>query len=120
MTVAGIFCYKPGKCSCVTVPVFNEPLDYVNPIHAKVLTSELDLADAFEEVAKVVDPKFAALWMRDELKRVVYYNKLSFKESEITPAQIIDLLQLLQDKKVTAKAGKKIMFMRFLKWKMKR
>jgi len=77
--------------------------------HAKVLTSELDLADAFEEVAKVVDPKFAALWMRDELKRVVYYNKLSFKESEITPAQIIDLLQLLQDKKVTAKAGKKIL-----------
>lgn len=77
--------------------------------HAKVLTSELDLADAFEEVAKVVDPKFAALWMRDELKRVVYYNKLSFKESEITPAQIIELLQLLQDKKVTAKAGKKIM-----------
>lgn len=77
--------------------------------HAKVLTSELDLADAFEEVAKVVDPDFAALWMRDELKRVVYYNKLSFKESEITPAQIIDLLQLLQNKKVTAKAGKKIM-----------
>ncbi|KAF5089215.1 Asp-tRNA(Asn)/Glu-tRNA(Gln) amidotransferase subunit GatB [Methanobacterium aggregans] len=77
--------------------------------HAKVLTSELDLADAFEEVAKVVDPNFAALWMRDELKRVVYYNKLSFKESEITPAQIIDLLNLLQDKKVTAKAGKKIM-----------
>jgi aspartyl-tRNA(Asn)/glutamyl-tRNA(Gln) amidotransferase subunit B len=77
--------------------------------HAKVLTSELDLADAFEEVAKVVDPEFAALWMRDELKRVVYYNKLSFKESEITPAQIIDLLQLLQDNKVTAKAGKKIM-----------
>jgi aspartyl-tRNA(Asn)/glutamyl-tRNA(Gln) amidotransferase subunit B len=77
--------------------------------HAKVLTSELDLADAFEEVAKVVDPEFAALWMRDELKRVVYYNKLSFKESEITPAQIIDLLQLLQNKKVTAKAGKKIM-----------
>lgn len=77
--------------------------------HAKVLTSELDLADAFEEVAKVVDPNFAALWMRDELKRVVYSNKLSFKESEITPAQIIDLLNLLQDKKVTAKAGKKIM-----------
>ena len=77
--------------------------------HAKVLTSELDLADAFEEVAKVVDPKFAALWMRDELKRVVYYNKLSFKESEITPAQIVDLLNLLQDNKVTAKAGKKIM-----------
>ncbi|MCC7557757.1 MAG: Asp-tRNA(Asn)/Glu-tRNA(Gln) amidotransferase subunit GatB, partial [Methanobacteriaceae archaeon] len=45
--------------------------------HAKVLTSELELADAFEEVAKNVDPDFAALWMRDELKRVIYYNKMT-------------------------------------------
>ena len=43
--------------------------------------------------------------MRDELKRVIYYNKLSFKESEIKPTQIIDLLQMLQDKSITAKAG---------------
>ena len=81
----------------------------INKDHAKVITSELELADAFEEVAKSIDPKFAALWMRDELKRVVYYNKMTFKESEITPAQIIDLLRMLQDKKITAKAGKRIM-----------
>ena len=63
----------------------------------------MELADAFEEVVKSIDPEFAALWMRDELKRVIYYNKMSFKESEITPAQIVDLLQMLQDKKITAK-----------------
>ncbi|MDD1763360.1 MAG: Asp-tRNA(Asn)/Glu-tRNA(Gln) amidotransferase subunit GatB, partial [Methanobacteriaceae archaeon] len=76
--------------------------------HAQVLTSELELADAFEEVARQVDPDFAALWMRDELKRVIYYNKISFKESEITPQQIIELLQMLQDKKITTKAGQRI------------
>jgi aspartyl-tRNA(Asn)/glutamyl-tRNA(Gln) amidotransferase subunit B len=81
----------------------------INKDHAKVITSELELANAFEEVVKKVDPEFAALWMRDELKRVVYYNKMTFKESEITPAQIIDLLTMLQDKKITAKAGKRIM-----------
>ncbi|MGB9201540.1 MAG: Asp-tRNA(Asn)/Glu-tRNA(Gln) amidotransferase GatCAB subunit B, partial [Methanobacterium sp.] len=81
----------------------------INKDHAKVITSELDLADAFEEVVKSIDPKFAALWMRDELKRVIYYNKMSFKESEITPAQIVDLLKMLEDKKITAKAGKRIM-----------
>ncbi len=81
----------------------------INKDHAKVITSELELADAFEEVAKSIDPKFAALWMRDELKRVIYYNKMSFKESEITPAQIVDLLNMLEDKKITAKAGKRIM-----------
>ena len=42
----------------------------INKDHAKVITSELELADAFEEVVKKVDPEFAALWMRDELKRV--------------------------------------------------
>jgi aspartyl-tRNA(Asn)/glutamyl-tRNA(Gln) amidotransferase subunit B len=81
----------------------------INKDHAKVITSELELADAFEEVVKTIDPKFAALWMRDELKRVIYYNKMTFKESEITPAQIVDLLKMLIDKKITAKAGKKIM-----------
>ena len=81
----------------------------INKDHAKVITSELELADAFEEVVKTIDPKFAALWMRDELKRVIYYNKMTFKESEITPAQIVDLLKMLTEKKITAKAGKKIM-----------
>ena len=80
----------------------------IEKTHAKVLTSELELADAFEEVAKTINPEFAALWMRDELKRVIYYNKITFKESEITPAQIIDLLTMLQDKKITTKAGQRI------------
>ncbi|MDD1764232.1 MAG: Asp-tRNA(Asn)/Glu-tRNA(Gln) amidotransferase subunit GatB, partial [Methanobacteriaceae archaeon] len=77
--------------------------------HARVLTSEIELADAFEEVATEVDPKFAALWMRDEVKRVVYYNKLSFKESEITSVQLVELFKMLQDKKITTKAGQRIM-----------
>jgi aspartyl-tRNA(Asn)/glutamyl-tRNA(Gln) amidotransferase subunit B len=76
--------------------------------HAQVITSELELADAFEEVAKEVDPQFAALWMRDELKRVLYYNKLNYKESEISTAQLVELLTLLQDKKITTKAGQRI------------
>ncbi len=76
--------------------------------HARVLTSELELANAFEEVAELIDPEFAALWMRDELKRILSYNKISFKESRITPAQIVEFLQLLQDNKITAKAGQRI------------
>jgi aspartyl-tRNA(Asn)/glutamyl-tRNA(Gln) amidotransferase subunit B len=80
----------------------------IKKTHARVLTSEMELADAFEEVAKDVDPEFAALWMRDELKRVLYYNKLTFKGSGINAAQIIDLLKMLQDQKITTKAGQRI------------
>ncbi|KZX16712.1 aspartyl/glutamyl-tRNA(Asn/Gln) amidotransferase subunit B [Methanobrevibacter cuticularis] len=75
---------------------------------AKVLTSELELANAYEEVTKDIDSKFAALWMRDELKRVLTYNKFSFVDSKITPYNIIELLKLLQNKEITTKSGQRI------------
>lgn len=76
--------------------------------YSKVITSELALADAYEEIAKKIDPSFAALWMRDELKRVLNYNKMGFADSGITTDNIVELLKLIQDKKVTPKAAKKI------------
>jgi aspartyl-tRNA(Asn)/glutamyl-tRNA(Gln) amidotransferase subunit B len=76
--------------------------------YAKVITSELALADAFEEVSEQIEPSFVAVWMRDELKRVLNYNKMSFDESGITAASIVELLNLIKGKKVTPKAAKKI------------
>lgn len=75
---------------------------------AKVLTSELDLAIAYEEVVKKIEPKFAAKWMKDELKRVLSYNKLDFADSEITVDDLIEFLSMIESKEVTAKAAKKI------------
>ena len=75
---------------------------------AKVLTSELDLAIAYEEVVKEVDPIFASKWMRDELKRVLSYNKLDFADSGIGVENIIEFLNMLIDKEITTKAGQRI------------
>ena len=75
---------------------------------ATVLTSELDLADTYEEVAKEVDPKYSANWMRDELKRVLTYNKITFADSEISAKDIIELINLLLNKEITVKAGQRI------------
>ena len=75
---------------------------------AKVLTSELDLAIAYEEVVKEIDSKFAAKWMRDELKRVLYYNKLDFADSGITVDDLVEFLNMLQAKEITTKAGQRI------------
>lgn len=75
---------------------------------AKTLTSELKLAKAYEKVVKSVDPKFAAMWMRDELKRVLTYNKFDFEESEISAENIIKLLNLLNNEEITTKAGQRI------------
>jgi len=75
---------------------------------AKVLTSELDLAISYEEVVKEIDPVFAAKWMRDELKRVLTYNKLDFSDSEISVENLIELFSLIQSKEITVKAGQRI------------
>ena len=75
---------------------------------AKVLTSELDLAIAYEEVAKEVEPKFAAKWMRDELKRVLSYNKLDFADSGIGVSDLVEYLKMIESKEITAKAAHKI------------
>jgi len=75
---------------------------------AKVLTSELDLAVAYEEVAKKIDPKFAAMWMKDELKRVLTYNKISFKDSNIVVDDLIELFTMVQNKEITTKAAQRV------------
>jgi aspartyl-tRNA(Asn)/glutamyl-tRNA(Gln) amidotransferase subunit B len=75
---------------------------------AKVLTSEIDLAVAYEEVVKEIEPKYAAQWMRDELKRVLTYNKMDYADSGISPESIIELLKMLQSKEITVKAGQRI------------
>ena len=75
---------------------------------AKVLTSELDLAIAYEEVVKEIDPIFAAKWMRDELKRVLSYNKLDFADSGITVSDLVEYLKMIESKEITAKAAHKI------------
>ena len=75
---------------------------------AKVLTSELDLAIAYEEVVKEIDPIFAAKWMRDELKRVLSYNKLDYADSGISVENLVEFLNMLQNKEITTKAGQRI------------
>ena len=80
----------------------------INEETAKALTSEFDLAIAYEEVVKEIDPIFAAKWMRDELKRVLTYNKLDFADSGITAESLIELFNMIQSKEITVKAGQRV------------
>lgn len=75
---------------------------------AKIIASELELANAFEKIAKEVDPKYAANWIRDELKRVLIYSKKTFAESGIKTAHIVTLLKMIQSGEITAKTGQKV------------
>ena len=75
---------------------------------ANILASELELANTFEKIAKEIDPKFAANWIRDELKRVLLYNKKTFAESGIRKKHIVDLLKMIRSGEITAKTGQKV------------
>ena len=46
--------------------------------------------------------------MRDELKRVLNYNKIQFNESKITSSDIIEFIDLLESKQITPEAGHKL------------
>ena len=76
---------------------------------AEILASDKQLAEMFEKVAKQVNPELAAKWLRRELLRVLNYNKKSLHEVEIDAKHMIDLLNLVENKKITDNVASKIL-----------
>src|SRR3989338_2732710 len=68
---------------------------------AEIIASEKKLAELFEKVAEEIEPVLAAKWLRRELLRVLNYNKKELHEVEIDERHIIDLLRLVEQKKIT-------------------
>ncbi len=67
--------------------------------HAKALTSELKLAIFYEDVAKKVDPKMAAVWICDVLKGELNYRDLTI--DAFKKEHILSIIDLLASKKIT-------------------
>lgn len=76
---------------------------------AEILASEKNLAEMFEKVAVEIDPVLAAKWLRRELVRVLNYNKKWLHEVKINERHIIDLLRLIENKKITDNVAQKIL-----------
>ena len=75
---------------------------------AEIIAADKELAKMFENVAKQVNPELAAKWLRRELVRVLNYNKKELSETGISENHIIDLLKLIEDKKITDNVGQQI------------
>ncbi|MBI4159141.1 Asp-tRNA(Asn)/Glu-tRNA(Gln) amidotransferase subunit GatB [Candidatus Woesearchaeota archaeon] len=76
---------------------------------AKVLSSNKKLAHLFEEVAKKVDPDIAAKWIIRDLSNQLNYHKKTLDEANVKPGDMIDLLKLFEDKKITDNTAKEVM-----------
>lgn len=81
----------------------------VDEVDAEVLSAEIEVAELFEKVAKEVDAKLAAKWLRRELLRVLNYNKKSLKDIEMDENHVIELLKMVENKEITETSAQKIM-----------
>ena len=71
--------------------------------HAKSLTSELKLAVFYEDVAKEVDPKLAAVWVNDVLKGELNYRDLTI--DAFRKEDILSIIGLVSGDKITEKGA---------------
>jgi len=75
----------------------------VSDHYAKVLTSELRLANFFEIVADEIDANLSATWIADVLKGELNYRDLDI--SAFSPEPMIHILQMLKNDKITEKGA---------------
>ncbi|MFH0954700.1 MAG: Asp-tRNA(Asn)/Glu-tRNA(Gln) amidotransferase subunit GatB [Candidatus Micrarchaeota archaeon] len=73
---------------------------------ANVLCASKKLSDLFEEIAKSVSPKTVSVFLTREILGIVNYNKLELDSVELNAVHLTELLQLLENKKVSEKNAK--------------
>jgi aspartyl-tRNA(Asn)/glutamyl-tRNA(Gln) amidotransferase subunit B len=81
----------------------------IDKTDAEVISSELVLAQLFEEVAKEVSPVLAARWLRRELKRVANFSRKEIHELEIEAKHLIQLLKLVETEQITPVTARRIL-----------
>ena len=77
---------------------------------AGVLVSTKALADFFEECVKLCNkPKDISNWMMSDLLRYLYENNLELQESKITPAKLVEMIDLINKGVISGKMAKTIL-----------
>ena len=77
--------------------------------YAKILIKKLELVEFFEKVISKANPKLASAWVTIELLNVLNYNKKELEDVDINPEHFIELLNLIEKKKITELKAKEIL-----------
>jgi aspartyl-tRNA(Asn)/glutamyl-tRNA(Gln) amidotransferase subunit B len=77
--------------------------------YAKILTKKIDIAEFFEKIIEKTNSKLASQWTTIELLSVLNFNKKEFEEVNIQSEHFIELLKLLENKKITELKAKEIL-----------
>jgi len=81
----------------------------ISKTDAEIISTEKEMAELFEKVAEEISPVLAAKWLRRELIRVLNYSKKTLRDIKIDEKHIIDLLKLVESKKITETTAQKLM-----------
>jgi aspartyl-tRNA(Asn)/glutamyl-tRNA(Gln) amidotransferase subunit B len=73
------------------------------------LTSEPKLAEAFDYASEKVNPKLAANFFSEKLLKTLNYKNLKLGQTKITKQALAELLQLLEQKKLTERSAEFIL-----------
>ncbi len=77
---------------------------------ARVLTDEISMADYFETtVSSGVDPKAVANWITGDIAAYVNANKLNYAELPFRPAQLAEIIQMIDGSIISGKIAKEIL-----------
>jgi len=71
--------------------------------HAKSLTSEIRVANFYEQVAKLASPRLAAVMVADVLKGELNYRDATI--DKFSPGHMVEILGMIEDEKITEKAA---------------
>jgi len=76
---------------------------------AEVLTADRNIADYFEDVAKIFPhPKAIANWIMSEMLKFLNEDKISIVDSPVTPDGLAELLRMIADGTISGKIGKQV------------
>ena len=81
----------------------------IDKTNAEILTSNLELAEFFENIAEKIDAEFALPWVTVELLRVLNWNNKTLEQVDIQAEHFLQLLKLVKEKKITELKAKQIL-----------
>jgi aspartyl-tRNA(Asn)/glutamyl-tRNA(Gln) amidotransferase subunit B len=87
---------------------------YVNELgipeyDAGILTDTKEMSDFFEEsITDGADPKLASNWLMGEVNAYLNANKLDLAQTQLTPANLATMIQLIKDGTISSKIAKKV------------
>ena len=81
----------------------------ISEYDAKVLIQNLEIVELFEKIVEKINPKLAVPWVTIELLGVLNYNKKTLDQVNINPEHFIQLLELVEKKKITELNAKDIL-----------